>query len=406
MQDLLLMVAEDYLSTFGDLDEHLIKGLRRPPELTLWRALDALHCHLLISNYVASPAGTGVWAHLHRTFALAAEQNLTETLIRGAESTLQEVYLHTLLLACAQPASFSSREIDLVVEYINRFGHHAALLTSAPEVREASGVFWIDPDRDAPPTACSRREAPPGALCFTCTPLSALAEDQLTALEAGLSPSDVDLPEAANSPTGRGVLRRLSHYWGHAGKRRFPRRRQNYRAVLCLGLQALWQLFRDDHTQAGELTSWMVTNESPDGYALMHVSGKTARLAAGDVVAIRTETTSDWQICIVRWALSENPEHLELGLQILATRATPAMLASPADAADSGNQPVLILPKLPPMRPSETLIAPTGTIQRGLGKLVLLVENSNLEIREMLATHLDEQTGSVEVIAMEPSKAP
>lgn len=406
MQDLLLMLAEDYLSTFGDLDEHLIKGLRRPPELTLWRTLDALRCHLLISNYVASPAGTGVWARLHHTYALAAEQNLTESVVRGAEGTLQDVYLHALLLACAQPASFSSREIDLVVEYINRFGHHAEFLSSSPEVHETSGIFWIDPDRDAPPTAYSRREAPQGALCFTCTPLSALAEDQVTALEAGLSPGDVDLPEAANTPIGHGVLRRLSHYWGHAGKRRFPRRRQNYRAVLCLGLQALWQLFRDDHTQTGELTSWMVTNESPDGYALMHVSGKTARLAAGDVVAIRTETTSDWQICIVRWALSENPEHLELGLQILATRATPAILAAPDGTTGSVNQPVLILPKLPPMRTSETLVAPTGTVQRGLGKMVLLLENSNLEIREMLATHLDEQTGSIEVIAMEPNKAP
>ena len=50
-RDVLLMVAEDYLNTFGDLDAHLIKGLRCPPELTLWRALDALSSHLLISDY-------------------------------------------------------------------------------------------------------------------------------------------------------------------------------------------------------------------------------------------------------------------------------------------------------------------------------------------------------------------
>ena len=80
--------------------------------------------------------------------------------------------------------------------------------------------------------------------------------------------------------------------------------------------------FHDDETQAGELTSWMVTNESPDGYALMHVTGKTNRVTPGDIVALRTENVADWQICIVRWALSENPEHLEIGLQVLATRAT------------------------------------------------------------------------------------
>jgi hypothetical protein len=406
MQDLLLTVAEDYLNTLSDLDEHLIKGLRRPPELTLWRALDALACHLLISNHVASPAGVGIWQRLHRTYTLATERHLEDEVVRGTEGTLQALYLRTLLLACAQPASFSSREIDLVVEYINRFGTRAKFLSTPTEISAAEGIFWIDPDRDAPPTASSRRPVPEGALCFSCAPLSDLLDEQVMALEGGLNPADIDLPASAATPVGHGVLRRLAHYWGHAGKRRFPRRRQNYRAVLCVGLQALWQLFHDEQTQIGELTSWMVTNESPDGYALMHVSGKTTRLAAGDVVAIRTEILSDWQICIVRWALSENPEHLELGLQILATQATPALLAAPAGDAEGENQPVLILPKFAPMRKTEALVAPTGTAQRGTGKLVLLVEQENLEIREMLATHLDEQTSSIEVIAIESDTAP
>jgi hypothetical protein len=405
MQDLLLMVAEDYLTSVGDLDEHLIKGLRRPPGLTLWRALDALSCHLTISNYVASPAGTGVWQLLHRTYALAAEQNLAEAFAHGANCTPQEVYLRTLLQACAQPASFTSQEIDLVVEYIRRFGNRAQFLRDG-DARDAESVFWIDADRDAPPTASSRRTPPEGVLCFSCERLAQLAEEQVEALEVGVSPADLDLPAFAAYPAGHGVLRRLAHYWGHPGKRRFPRRRQNYRAILCVGLPALWQLFNAEETEAGELTSWMVTNESPDGYALMHVSGKTNRLAAGDIVAIRTEDSTEWQICIVRWALSENPEHLELGLQILATNATPAILASQTGPAGATHQSVLILPELPPMRPSETLIAPSGTIKGSTNKMILLVERDNLEVREVLATRLEEQTGSIEVIAIETNTAP
>lgn len=405
MQDLLLMVAEDYLSSIGDLDEHLIKGLRRPPELTLWRTLDALSSHLTISNYVASPSGTGVWQRLHRAYALAARENLAESLVQGTECTPQEVYLRALLLACAQPASFTSQEIDLVVEYIRRFGNRARFLRVGDHF-DAESVFWIDADRDAPPTASSRRPPPEGVLCFTCESLAQLAEEQVDALEAGVGPADLDLPDFAATPTGHGVLRRLAHYWGHPGKRRFPRRRQNYRAILCVGLPALWQLFNAEETEAGELTSWMVTNESPDGYALMHVSGKTSRLSAGDVVAIRTENSTEWQICIVRWALSENPEHLELGLQILATNATPAILANQSVPAGTHHQSVLILPQLPPMRLSETLIAPSGTVQGGSNKMILLVERDNLEVREVLATRLEEQTGSIEVIAIAPSTDP
>jgi len=146
----------------------------------------------------------------------------------------------------------------------------------------------------------------------------------------------------------------------------------------------------------------MVTNESPDGYALMHLSGKTSRLGAGDIVALRTENSEDWQVCIVRWALSENPEHLELGLQILATRATPAIVAFPAHGDASERQPGLLLPQLLPLRPAETLIVRTGTTQDGLRRMVLMIEQGNLEVREVRATHLDEQTSSIEVVGIVP----
>lgn len=402
MQDVLLMVAEDFLNTFDDLDEHLIKGLRRPPELTLWRTLDALASHLLISDYSASPPTPGIWALLHRAWRLAEANGVADSPVPGAEGTAREVYRRALLLACAQPASFTSREIDIVVEHIRRFGSRATLGQAADGMSE-DGLFWVDPERDAPPTAACRRPPVAGAPCLCCDRLAELVEEQVRGLEAGVQPSHLDLPDAVAAPAGLGVLRRLAHYWGHAGKRRFTRRRQNYRAVLCIGLPALWHLFHAEETQAGELSSWMVTNESPDGYALMHVSGKTSRVAPGDVVALRTENLSDWQICIVRWALSENPENLEVGLQILATKATPAILACDTrDSAGGVQRPVLVLPEVPPLRTTEALIAPPGTALAGATTMVLMIERENLELREVVAGHLDEQTASIELISISP----
>lgn len=176
---------------------------------------------------------------------------------------------------------------------------------------------------------------------------------------------------------------------------------------MCSGLDSLWQLFQDDHTPATDVSSWMITNESPDGYTVMHVSGKTAKLRVGDITAIRTESGNDWQICLVRWALSENPEHLELGLQILAARAVPAILALPTKAAGSegnGLLPVLILPQIPLLRDSQMLIVPSGGIVDQQKKLVLIVDQENIEVREMKATQLDEQTSSVEVYSIQPDE--
>lgn len=405
LQGVLLKVAEDYLATLDELDERLVKGLRRPPELTLWRAIDALATHQLISNYAASPYGADVWKLANRAYRIAVEAQCTDTHIRDVEDTIGDAYLRACLLACAQPASFTSREIGLVVDYIRRFASRATPLPQ-PQAAGAEGVFWIDLGRDAPPTAAGRRPPPDDAWCFACEQLAQLAEEQAEALDAGARVADLDLPAEAATPAGRGVLRRLAHHWGHPGKRRFPRRRQNYRAVLCVGLPALWQLFREQQAPAGEPTRWMVTNESPDGYAVMHVSGKTSRLAAGDVVALRTENIDDWQVCLVRWALSENPEHLELGLQILATRATPALLANPARGVEAGQQPVLLLPALPPLRPSETMIAPVGATLPPPQRMLLVIERGNLEIRQVQAPRMEERTASVEVVAIEADTAP
>lgn len=401
MQTLLLMLAEDY---------------RRPPEgdrviappakaeLALWRALDALAYHLLISNYAGAPYSPGIWKMTHQIYRAAMTGQCATTHIRDAEGTIEDAYLRACLLACAQPASFTSREISLVVDYIQRFSGRATILPHS-RAQTAEGVFWIDAGRDTPPTSASRRPPPEGALCFACEQLAQLAEEQVDALEAGAGVSELDLPQAAITPAGHSVLRRLAHHWGHPGKRRFPRRRQNYRAELCIGLTPLWQLFQHAAEAASEVTNWMVTNESPDGYAVMHASGKTGRLTAGDVVAIRTEHKANWQVCIVRWALSENPEHLELGLQILATRATPGHLVIADAGGDGDRQPVLVLPALPPVRPDETLIAATGTTAAGAKKMILLVERENLEIREIVAKRLEEQTANIEVVAFETDPA-
>lgn len=396
MQNILQMIAEDYLDTINDLDERLIRGLRRPAELTLWRAIDALAMHLQISDYCASPPAPGIWDRLHRAYRTALEYDVADSVIHGSPDTPHLAYQRALLLACAQPASYTSREIGFVIDYVSRFGELAKIGIASDEMPE-NGLFWIEPGRDAPPVAAVRRPPVAGAVSLQCIDIARLAQKQVAGLESGDGPERHDLPATAATSAGIGVLRRLAHYWGQAGKRRFSRRRQNTRALLCIGLAALWQLFREEETRAGELSSWMITNESPEGYALMHVSGKTSRVTAGDVVALRSEDSDDWQICIVRWALSENPEHLEIGLQILANRATPALLA----VAGEDQQSALLLPPVAPVRLSESLIVPTGTSQAARNRLVLMIERENVEIRELVATHLDEQTAAVEVISVE-----
>ncbi len=402
LQTLLRTFAEDFQATLNAHDEDVLRSQGLPPELIVWRSLQVLAQHLLISDLAAAPPGVGVWKDFHQTFALSRKLLATDYSPPDEPATAQHVYFAAVLLGCAQPASFTSLEVSFVATYARRFADRmetCELADSRDESAADAATFWIDPERDAPAIACARKAPPPATpvFCFSCRRLAALLKEQLVEVEAGTHP--LQLPAFVMSAAGRGVLRRLGVFWGQPGKRQFPRRRQNYRAALCTGLGSLWRMFREGEA-AVETSNWMITNESPDGCAIMHVSGKPGSLAVGDITAIRSETGDSWQICIVRWALSENQEHLELGLQIMATRAVPAILAMPVACKDASPLSVLILPEIPPLRANEMLVVPTGALENHAHDFILLVEKSNLEIREVRRTGMDEQNSQIEVFSI------
>ena len=402
-QDFLQLLAEDLHSCATEIDDtHRIRGLHQPQETILWRSLYALAQHLLIGNLVASPAGVGIWQQLHQTYETARHQGIAANTPEGASCSLQTIYYSAILLGCAQPASFTSSEVDFVAAYLDRFANRVDL---APSTAQAPAVFWIDPTRDSPAIACSRKSVPPATpVCtFSCNRLALLLKEQLASLKAGIAPRQINLPDFAGTPAGLGVLHRLITYWGEPGKRRFPRRRQNYRAVLCAGLNSLWHLFQNGDPAPIETSSWMIINESPDGYAVMHVSGKTSPMSVGDITAIRTETGTDWQVCVIRWALSENQEHLELGLQILSPHAVPATLAQHSETIGREHLSALILPEIPALRSTEMLVVPAGALENQSGKFVLVIEKENIEVREVENTGIDEQNSHVEIFSIRPA---
>ena len=371
--------------------------------LALWRALHLLSRHLLISSLTASPPGAGIWRRLHQAYVLADRHGAAHAVPAGAARSPQDEYYAAILLGCAQPTSFTSREVIFLDAYLERFSERVD--THHGDPAGSPVTFWIDPDSDAPATPYARKPPTPETpvRSFSCGRLAALLETQLAALEDGTPPEDLDLPLFAATAAGQGVLNRLINLWGNPGKRRFPRRRQNYRGELCLGFDNLCRLYRPV-PQPVETSAWMITNESPDGYAVMHLAGKTRAITVGDVAALRTETGDNWQLCIIRWALSENQEHLELGLQILSSRAYTADVALPAETEEATAccRPALVLPAAPVLRPHEALVVPSGALAGRSKNLVLVVERDRVEVREISTARCDEQNGVIELYGIVP----
>lgn len=399
LQECLDNTAALYLEETGDSGGRLIKGLQRPLELSLWHSLMAAGRRLLLANLIAAPHPHGAWTQLHAAYAAAREQGLQQRVPEGAPCSIEHAYLRSLLLGCVSSSAFTALEWSLI-EHIGRHLAPLLVLGDTPSVVEQA-QFWFAPAQDMPPVPHSRRAAPDegGYRYLSAYAFCQLLAADLPVLRNSRRPESGTVPDSFPARHAYGVIQRLLDNLLQTRKRRFPRRRQSYRASACFGFDAIWQQLRQP-ADVAEHGVWQITNESPDGYAAMHVAGRTQKVQIGDLTALRPARNPDWQLCVVRWALSENPEHLELGLQILAPRAIPAFLALPGQGEIS-KHPVFLLPPVPPLRAKTALAMPGGLRLDPNMKLVLIIEDTNLEVREVRLAENQEHAAGLDVFLID-----
>ena len=403
IQEILETLIQEYSTWLSEPFDPLTATPHRESNRYLRQVIQCIGWHIRISHLIAAPSSAGIWQQLHSAYRTGRRLGLADLPGPGHEPSLQQSYIRILLAAIAQPASFCSGELEFITSYIESNVRPIDILESPPQDRD--GVFWFDLDQDFPAYALARR--PPNsnalALYFACDLIARDTRELIAALTKGSPASSLGLPAFADTPAGRGVLRRLAQRWGQPPKRRYQRRRQHYRVKLCAGLEQLWKQIRHPETK-GQISEWMVTNESPDGFSLMHISGSISHLRVGDMVAIqptgeRTEQVPRWHIGIVRWAISENPEHIELGMQQLASQAIAAEVIRPLDQKTE-NLFALLLPETPPLRDLPALVAATGLLNESEQRLILLVGQDNFSVCEVRPTTLTEQTSSIEVFSV------
>ena len=374
-------------------------GVRGRLQSALLHAMRALARRLASGYRIYAANPKTVWQELHLLFELAAKHGLTETRLPGTVDTPSSVYRQALLLAFAVPHKLMQGDIDRILNYLARFADRTKLVPPSPDTEEP-GAFLIQPDRDAPGSAIAKfrfAASRPNDLVLNCLPLVELLLDQIDKLAAGIPARDIGLPPEADAPIFRDLLQRLARHWGNVATRQFGRLRTHARVELLVGLRAIWRSLRRESRldRTGTAPSaWMVTNESPGGYALMHVSGRCEPIRVGEVVAV--DTGEACHICVVRWVLSDNPEHLELGVQEFAPSATPIGLQG-ENASDSG--PALLLPEIPALHQPWAILAPYGQVDASR-ELLIAGNNSRLRVR---ATRIVEQTLSVQMFQFCPA---
>lgn len=397
----------------GDASSQIIAGYRRLLEradsandasdvdATL-HGLRAVFARYEIALLTGADAPPAMWLSAHQLYRHAARMNETETGSSRAREAVR-TYAHILALGAAAPERFSAVELGSAVDWISRTSVPFTLLGKRSPVEDESW-FWVDLEQDAPPVQIARLAAPerPSVRVFSLGTLAAEAASQSVRLVPAAPPARDQ--EIAPSPDMQlaALLRRLADRWSSPHKRQLHRRRSEYQVSLLVGLNAICTALdngaQDPTTTPSESGEWRVLNESASGFGVIHVGGKIGDVAAGSVVALRGPSEEAWSICLIRWARSNNPEHVEMGLELISPSAQVVSVAF------RGNGPkvlrsALLLPAVPALRPNFAVLAPAGTYTSR--RFVLVASTERVYVTQGRMLSLDLQTAAIELLQFE-----
>ncbi|HJV27239.1 MAG TPA: hypothetical protein VJ673_16245 [Aromatoleum sp.] len=391
---------------------------RADPEVLVARALAVVHEAFVLSAMGGAAAPAGLWRCAYDIAGAGAGLDVMLAARRETPAWEAAYQLKRLFaLSVLQPESLTPRELSWATEYLQGLADEAVLSRTA--VAPLASSFWINPSDDAPPVAMVRNPAPASSelVHFSAFGMSRLLAGQVDKLKASeteavasglerdgelLEPDLSDLPLGLTLVEAVSVMARMRDRWAQPPNRAQPRRPHQYSVQVCAGLRAIWEVARPGATSS-RIAEWMVYNESPGGYAIMSVGGLSASLSAGMAVALRRDAAHPWSICIVRWIRSENPEQVELGLQVLSQTCTPVSIAfRGADARST--TPALLLPPVTALRRNSAILAPAGTYSSR--RFVLVHEGEHLYVAQARVLSLDMQTANIELFQYEVDPYP
>lgn len=432
-RELLVELANGYkIILLDEVSKRLSFGANKQLPLIIQRALAALGRILVVCYQTYAPTPAGIWSEMHEIYRYAVQQNLQDESVSEADNRTSSVnltYKQALLLALADPYRLLQGEVTKILDYLTRFGDQTQLMPLV-QTNNPTGFFLVRLDSDKPPKAVAQNVTVTDArsdILLNTLDLARQIHQQIIKLEAGDSPYSLDLPDTAREPGYLDLMRRLIRFWGIAPKRHFTRLPNQASVSICAGLRSVHYFLNGErHYPSGEnmeahtteitvqfasspfdkssqqtfiSTQWMIVNESAGGLALTKASEDSVQIRVGELVGLKPEKLPDWNVGVVRWVKSDNPAHLELGVQMLAPKALPVAVKPVISGPRAEFEAALILPEMPILKQPEALVVPHGLFQE---TREFSLDQSGV-ISTVRATKLLEQTHSFDVFAFSAS---
>jgi cyclic-di-GMP-binding protein len=415
LQGPLRRIAQGLMDVHGLMAATLLRSIHAgtagadPPSASDMNVLCTAILHNLaeqqqVALLVATAPPVGLWIQAQLVFrVLGASPEST------SEPAAIPILKGMLALAAVQPETLTARENAILAGYLPTLASAVEITAKLPS--RPDDWFWLEENRDLPPVAMVRKAAPAHGtmLYFSCVRLARVAVQHLRRLDSGELPMPPNLPGQASMQEVRDVLARAQSRWRSPPRRQAPRHPSHDRVQICARLDRLWSVLQDqrptgDADDVFPITDWQVLNESSSGYAMMHVSGPIDDLVAGDILGVRNSPERPWNICLLRWGRSDNPAHVEIGLELVSPSAMPVQLAHHA-TANSALAPSLLLARPPGGDGDEALFVERGQL---VGNRFTLIgeEAGKLRLAECEVQRLALQTARVEMFTFKRDYSP
>ena len=350
-----------------------------------------------------------LWKQLHKTYALAESLGLEKIAIKDPlnrliEGTRPEAsYAQALLIELTDPYHLSSRQMDLVDRWLDKWAARINILKTPVVPTHADmklPTLVVDFNRPTGIQLGTAFEAGPTIRHLDLAPLAATLVKRIKHLRKGGEPSELDVGADCKQPGCEVLLYRLFQQWCEPQKpRAYERRAGGEKAQVSFSLAAIhfycnggkmyrqpgershqelswrevqdFQMFGRVSSQTQKLQAsqigfatenWHIQDESALGFRLAADGLHAARIALNQLIAIRHPQAKHFAIGRVCWMRFHANGDLNVGIHAFPGIPMAVGIRAPVLIATLHNKFIqaFLLPEIPSLKEPATLILPYG----------------------------------------------
>ncbi len=385
-------MTSGYYRVFDEIkDQNILFVDKGMLNTSIHRSINYLQKSLLLLYKTFSASHHDYWEQLHKLYRYAEDNRLTKNSVTDElqtnkrKTTINDEYLHGLLLYLSEPYHLRPGEIEEVNQHLKQW-HHLAVLNKISDPSELGAnkdLIIVELDQNDPPTTLGK--SPLIKDLQNCRILD--ASKLLEQLNQQIT-DRIEQKNPGNSKPEMGLirinlLRRLIESWGQTKKRRFPRNNLAEKVNITIGLhQTHKQLVYEQHIKhldtnkdiySGFFTkpefevnevvdvnkkdsdvwstvynwtnsdvtdvdtaspsqkritelrvkqeNWTLLNESAAGFCVMSVEKQSNKIQVGEIISLQRKNSNQRIIGLVRWIKAYGDCGIQIGGMMMAPSA-------------------------------------------------------------------------------------